>query len=381
MSNNQSSDLEYQNALLKEENTELKQRILALTREERDKGSLFEALFDKAPFGIAIFDDKRNLLRLNTAAEKILDITKLEAIGCACDEVMQCYKKNYSCPGFMSAREFRAQRTICERNNKVLLRSVVQSSEASAYLLIETFVDITVIDEANIAQTLALQAKKDFLSRMSHELRTPMHAIMGYASLLKGSEDMPEEAMLFAKHIKDSSDRLMELITNLLEMAEVDSENTRLERVSVDIPALLQDLDNKYRAAAERKKNKLVIGCDSSLHTIMTDPKRLNKIIANLLSNAIKFTDAGEINCYAVLSDDGELIVKVEDTGEGINTEEQQRIFDAFEQMDNSRTRAFEGAGLSLTLARCYAESMGGRISLKSEAGEGSVFTLRLPLN
>jgi len=379
MSTNIPSDPEYPLALLKEENAELKQRIKTLTQEDRDKAGLLEVLFDRAPFGIAIFDDKRNLLRLNSSAEDILDIERHAMTGCACDEIFQCYTQSYSCPGFKSPDEIHDQRTSTELNKKTLLRSVVQGKEGDLKLLIETFVDITAIDEANLAQLESFKVKNDFLSRMSHEMRTPMNAIMGFNHILlseRGSLTGSQVKML--QEMKAASDGLMFHIDNLLAVSDSKDLETRIENKQIDISVMMSDLEEQFKSAAEKRNNSLVISTGDDV--VLIDPLRLHHILVNLLDNAIKFTKDGVIICNARVESDNTLVISITDTGEGISDEQQHVIFSMFEQSDGSMTRTYGGVGLGLTLAKSYAKLMGGRLSFKSKVGEGSTFTVRLPI-
>jgi len=380
MPTNAPPDPEYQLALLKEENAELKQRIKILTQEDRDKGGLLEVLFDRAPFGIAVFDDKRNLLRLNIAAEKILGIEHHAMIGCGCDEIFHCYKLSYSCPGFKSPGKIDEQRTRTDLNSKTLLRSVVQGSEGSLKLLIETFVDISAIDEANLVQLQAFKAKSDFLSRMSHEIRTPMHAIRGFNQILLSKRDeLSDKQAGMLEDIKEASDGLMFHIDNLLAVADSKDIETHIDNKEVNIRVLLDELEARFRQLASKRNNTLVINVEPDV--VIVDPVRLQHLLANLLDNAIKFTRDGVVICNARVEPDNTLVISVTDTGEGISDEQQQMIFNVFEQNDGSLTRSYGGVGLGLTLAKCYAQLLGGKLSLKSKVGEGSTFTVSIPVS
>lgn len=374
--------LEHELNLYRELNKELRQRILDLTHQEREKGMLFEALFDHAPFGIAVFDDKRSLLRLNTAAEEIFGEHRHKLVGHSCDELMNCFQNRHTCPGFIEDEAIRGQRTPCENNEKVLLRSVIQVKEGDASLLFETFVDVTAIEEAHIAEAMALQSKSDFLSRITHELRTPMNAIMGYTDLLQSFIDDEAERENSIKGIREGSQRMMSLIEQLLSLEESENRSLRLEKHDTDLCAMLDDLQQEYQSMAMEQGNMLQFDCDPACAQIVTDKRRLSQMLANLVSNAVRFTSNGIVHIRAEHDDDtNSLYVRVTDTGQGIDENKQQKVFEVFEQADTSWSREFEGVGLGLSLAKRYAQLMGGDITLESLAGKGSVFTLRLPLD
>lgn len=222
--------------------------------------------------------------------------------------------------------------------------------------------------------------KSSFLANMSHELRTPMVGILGFAEILKDAVDN-EELKDYSDNILKSGKRLLETLNLILDLSRIEAGKLEIKKGETDLVQLSKEVYINYVPEAEKKY--LIIKFDSNYEHIISkvDERMLYESINNLVNNAIKFTKAGEIK-IEVTADNNEnkAYIKISDTGIGIPKESQKTIFEEFRQASEGYSRSFEGTGLGLTITKNFIEKNGGKITLDSEVGLGSVFTIELPL-
>jgi len=237
------------------------------------------------------------------------------------------------------------------------------------------------LEASNRALTRATQAKSEFLGRMSHELRTPLNAIVGFSELLL--LDTPEDAAERARYtgfIHESSLHLLSLVNDLLDVTSLEAERVKLTPTTFDVTTALDAVTGSMRPLAQKQGLTLGTHVAPGVGTVYADERRFRQVLFNLVSNAVKFTpEGGRVELSADVREDT-LEVVVADTGIGIPPEDQQRIFEPFEQSDSAGSRQQEGTGLGLALSRRLVELQGGRIWLESTPGEGSRFHFTLPL-
>lgn len=233
--------------------------------------------------------------------------------------------------------------------------------------------------ERDKANELAL-IKTRFLANMSHELRTPLTIIQGYAEQMN-MQSLPQPADEQLKAIREHSNFLLHIVNDILDTAKIDEGKLRLDPQPIELAELLSDLSNtlKLLTASKGLNAEIELSADLPKHIII-DSFRLRQILMNLISNAVKFTEHGFVR-FKVDYQFPELIIQVVDSGPGINAEQQQRIFQAFEQADLSTTRQFGGTGLGLYICRRLAELLDARLTLQSQLGNGSCFVLQLPIS
>ena len=235
------------------------------------------------------------------------------------------------------------------------------------------------LEQARQEAEQASLMKSDFLARMSHELRTPLNGILGFSELIQ--MDAPtEEIREQARTIFQSGEHLLRLVNDILDLAKIEAGHMTLEKVPLDLPALLEEVASLHRAAARQKGLELHLEADAGLpRQFRGDPTRLRQVINNLLNNAVKFTPAGSV-CLAARAEAGRLHFQVRDTGPGIPPEAQAIIFEKFRQASSFVTREHGGSGLGLALVRELVTLMGGDITLESAPDQGSSFEFWLPL-
>ena len=230
----------------------------------------------------------------------------------------------------------------------------------------------------------ASQAKSAFLANMSHEIRTPFHGLMGMLSLLRETGLTPRQ-IDYLRTATESADHLLAILNDILDMSQMESGRLTLAPAPVDLRSLLRDVEALMRPQAATKSLALHIDADPGVpERVMADATRLKQILFNLVSNAIKFSDRGAVTLDARVrpGTDGtaEMEFTVADTGIGMDEATLAKLFNRFAQGDNSRSRRHGGTGLGLEISRSLARLMHGDITVASRAGEGSRFTLRLPL-
>ncbi len=243
------------------------------------------------------------------------------------------------------------------------------------------------IERANMmAQEAALanQAKSEFLANMSHEIRTPMNAIIGFAEILE-QEKLSEDQKDYVRTIASSGNTLLNLINDILDFSKIEAGKLETEMIKTSLGEVIHEIDSLMRPIASKKKLDFqVLQCSELPANFVTDPMRLKQCLINLINNAVKFTDQGHVylNVSLEYSQPDEPFVRfdVEDTGIGIPKDKQQRVFEAFSQADNSTTRKYGGTGLGLAITAQLVELMNGRLSMTSDYGKGSVFTIMLPV-
>lgn len=226
------------------------------------------------------------------------------------------------------------------------------------------------------------ETKSRFLANMSHEIRTPLTAIMGYSDALTEEGITNEERTSFISHILRNGKHLLSMINDILDISKIEARKIEVELLRCNLLEILSDIDS-YIKIKTREKNlayDLSIAFPIPLH-LVTDPTRLKQILLNLCNNAVKFTAQGNITINVRMAAEHQLQISVSDTGIGIDENEKNRVFNAFDQADTSTTRLFGGTGLGLYISKNLALLLGGDLTFNSKKGAGATFTLSLPLS
>jgi len=238
------------------------------------------------------------------------------------------------------------------------------------------------IQEKSAQLEVANQHKSEFLANMSHELRTPLNAIIGFSEVLSERMfgEINEKQADYLKDIHESGKHLLSLINDILDLSKIEAGRMDLELSNFDLPSALSNAMTLVRERAQRHAIQLSLDVDPRLGSFEADERKFKQIVLNLLSNAVKFTpDGGKVEVSAKLDSD-RVAIAVKDTGIGIAPEDHAAVFEEFKQVGRDYTRKAEGTGLGLALTRRFVELHGGQVRLESALGQGSTFTITLPV-
>lgn len=286
-------------------------------------------------------------------------------------------KKGFSVP-MTDGGKYIGSLTLMAEEGAVLWDKKEQSNIQETAKIIENNLNKVHYDQAS-------KAKSEFLSRMSHEIRTPMNAIIGMTEIARQDEEVPPKVKTYLEKISTSSDYLLSLINDILDMSKIESGKMKLNLLDFDLEQWVRDIDDLIGPQAAQKGIIYTTEMHFVQKWVVGDAMHLKQVLINLLGNALKFTGRGGHILFAVSQnrtarDKTEISFSVKDTGIGIEAEDQERIFHSFEQAGESTARRFGGTGLGLAISSQLVQMMDGEISLESEPGKGSRFSFVIAL-
>lgn len=361
-----------------------------------------DAVIEGMADGVLILDGQNRIVDFNSAAQKILGLPIPKIMGQPAEHVLSTY------PLLMellvrSPNQYRliAQEQTVDGTNYwfEIGLSPLYSKHPQMMGQLMIWRDVTIQKTAELAlgrardkAEAASQAKSRFLANMSHELRTPLTAIIGYSEFLqedcqlKGYGELIEDL----ETIRTEGNNLLSLINNLLDFSKVEAGKFSLYVESFEVSVLLKELVRTVEPLMQKKGNQFKLESDIPFSIMKSDRTKLRQVLLNLLGNAAKFTEDGMIilSVGPLEASPPDLAIQadwvrfqIQDTGIGMTPEQLQRVFQAFMQADEAISRRYGGTGLGLALSQSFCHMMGGIISVESELGTGSTFTVDMPLN
>jgi PAS domain S-box-containing protein len=359
---------------------------------ELDKARAYaESLIKNAPDPVFVSDLEGKILQANDAVSKLL--------GFRPDELIEQSLSRFISPE--ETREFTAAlREVVAKGvtrdarlnprsasgepiSTALNASALRDPDGKVIGAIGILRDMRELDKAREAAEIANRAKSQFLANMSHELRTPLNAIILYTELLRdeATDQGLEEFLPDLKKIHGAAKHLLALINDVLDLSRIESGKLELLLETFDVPAMIRDVVTTIQPLAQKNANRLEVHCPDDVGSMHADLTKVRQSLFNLLSNACKFTESGTIRLEVARAerDGGWFTFRVADTGIGMIPSHLDKLFKPFSQVDPSATRRFGGTGLGLAITRHFCETMGGDITVESQPGIGSTFTIQLP--
>jgi signal transduction histidine kinase len=259
---------------------------------------------------------------------------------------------------------------------------LLQTFAAQSVLAIQNARLFREIEEKSRQLAAASQHKSQFLANMSHELRTPLNAIIGVSEMLREDAEAAKQDTEPLDRVLGAGRHLLALINDILDLSKIEAGRMELQLETFPPAPLIADVVKTIEPLAAKNANQVALNCDGAIGTLHADQMRLRQAMLNLMSNANKFTERGRITVDARQGQENGrdwVAIAVADTGIGMTPEQMDKLFQEFSQADASTTRKFGGTGLGLAISKRFCQMMGGDITVESEPGKGSTFTIRLP--
>lgn len=314
-------------------------------------------------------------------------LTEIPVIFITANDDMQSLVKGFQVGGVdYISKPFKQQEVLMRIETHLKIHSLTQALEISNEALADKNVvleeEVTRRREAEEKAIEANEAKSRFLSFISHEMRAPLNAIIGFSEELTdnlNSEDQLDSKE-DAKSIHRSGNHLLGLINHLLDLSKIEAGKMPLNLEEFNPGTLIEELARDVDPLVRNKKNTLKLDIDPSLNRLKADVTKMKQVMMNLISNAAKFTQEGDITIRLENGGAGRVQIQIVDTGIGMKEEELSRLFQAYQQANDTTSNRFGGTGLGLVISRHYCRLMGGDLTVESKVGHGSTFTMNLPI-
>jgi len=349
----------------------------------------YEALVRNNPVAIVNVDLEDAITSCNPAFEKLFGYAEQEVVGRNLDELLTTEEtlqeaRAYTKETAAGRKAAGTGRRCCKdgRLVDVELLSVPVVVAGERVGMMALYHDVSELLKTRREAEAANSAKSQFLASMSHELRTPLNAIIGYSEMLEEEATESGHAAYAPdlQKIRSAGRHLLALINDVLDLSKIEAGKLELYLETFDLRVAVEEVATTILPLVEKNGNRLVVEAPANLGAMRSDLTRVRQVLLNLLSNACKFTESGTIT-LAVARRNGDVEFRVSDSGIGMTPEQMGRLFEAFAQAEASTSKKYGGTGLGLAITRRFCQLMGGEVSVASEPGKGSTFTVRLPID
>jgi PAS domain S-box-containing protein len=355
----------------------------------------YKSILNAIPFPITVTDENTNWTFINSAVEKFLGITYKDALGKPCSNWGATICNTEHC-GIACARRGLKQTYFSEGNSSYQVDvAILNDLDDKPMGYIEVVQDITnlkLMTKKQADAEAANLAKSAFLAKISHEIRTPMNVVLGISEIQLKNEALPPEAREAINIIYNSGYLLLGIINDILDLSKIEAGKLELSPVEYDVASLINDAVHINVMRYDSKPVEFNLLVDEDIpSTLYGDELRIKQILNNLLSNAFKYTDSGTVTLSVSAEFTGQkeapftpgdtfvLVFRVNDTGQGMTSEQVDKLFDEYTRFNMDANRKTQGTGLGMSIAKSLVSMMNGEISVESELGKGSVFTVKLP--
>jgi two-component system phosphate regulon sensor histidine kinase PhoR len=355
---------------------QLETRIDELQRKGRqlqESTERLETVLGSMVEGVVAVDEKQRVLFANRAARALLDMQTINPVGRPIWEVFRHPRIDEVVSTVLAGGETPALEIDLPRKHAVVavMASRLPGKPSSGVVLV--FHNVTDLRRLE-------NIRREFVSNVSHELKTPLTAIQAYTeTLLDGALDEPEHRVRFVERIAEQANRLHALIQDLLRLARIESGENVFDVRAVLLKPIVEACLEEHSAVAESKSQRLFAEPAADEISVMADEEGLHTILSNLIDNAVKYTQESGAIAVRWRAENGAALIEVEDNGPGIPVEHQPRIFERFYRVDRARSRDVGGTGLGLSIVKHLVQVFGGGIEIRSQAGQGTTFSVRLP--